>query len=108
MNFNNRINRLSSTLTLLSKGQELSTPSLVERFNVTKKIIQTDFKEYLLPLFSDGKIFYDYSSKTYKAKNNFLAKTLFSADELAVIAILKNKSKDKSSHLVKSLQISYL
>ena len=51
MNFNNRINRLSSTLTLLSKGQELSTPSLVERFNVTKKIIQTDFKEYLLPLF---------------------------------------------------------
>ena len=108
MNFNNRINRLSSTLTLLSKGQELSTPSLVERFGVTKKIIQTDFKEYLLPLFSDGKIFYDYSSKTYKAKNNFLTKTLFSADELAVIAILKNKSKDKSSHLVKSLQISYL
>ena len=32
MNFNNRINRLSSTLTLLSKGQELSTPSLVKRF----------------------------------------------------------------------------
>ncbi len=73
-----------------------------------QKIIQTDFKEYLLPLFNDGKIFYDYSSKTYKAKNNFLTKTLFSADELAVIAILKNKSKDKSSHLVKSLQISYL
>ena len=108
MNFNNRINRLSSALVLLSKGQELSTPSLVERFGVTKKIIQTDFKEYLLPLFNDGKIFYDYSSKTYKAKNNFLTKTLFSADELAVIAILKNKSKDKSSHLVKSLQISYL
>ena len=41
----------------------------------------------------------------YKDKNNFLTKTLFSADELAVIAILKNKSKDKSSHLVKSLQI---
>ena len=108
MNFNNRINRLSSALVLLSKGQELSTPSLVERFGVTKKIIQTDFKEYLLPLFNDGKIFYDYSSKTYKAKNNFLTKTLFSADELAVISILKNKSKDKSSHLVKSLQISYL
>ena len=79
MNFNNRINRLSSTLTLLSKGQELSTPSLVERFGVTKKIIQTDFKEYILPLFNDGKIFYDYSSKTYKAKNNFLSKTLFNA-----------------------------
>ena len=108
MEHNNRINRLSSTLVLLSKGQELSTPSLVERFGVTKKIIQTDFKEYLLPLFRDAKIFYDYSSKTYKTKNNFLTKTLFSADELAVIAILKNKSKDKSSHLVKSLQISYL
>ena len=76
MNFNNRVNRLSSTLVLLSKGQKLSTPSLVERFNVTKKIIQTDFKEYLLPLFNDGKIFYDYSSKTYKAKNNFLTSHL--------------------------------
>ena len=108
MNFNNRINRLSSTLVLLSKGQELSTPSLVERFGVTKKIIQTDFKEYILPLFNDGKIFYDYSSKTYKAKNNFLSKTLFDAEELAIISIIKNKSKDKSSHLVKSLQISYL
>ncbi len=64
MEYYNRINRLSSTLVLLSKGYDLSTPELVERFNVTKKIIQTDFKEYLLPLFSDGKIFYDYSSKT--------------------------------------------
>ena len=45
MNFNNKINRLSSALLLLSKGQELSTPTLVKRFNVTKKIIQTDFKE---------------------------------------------------------------
>ena len=40
MNFNNRINRLSSTLTLLSKGQELSTPSLVElkEFKANPKI----------------------------------------------------------------------
>ena len=95
MKYNNRINRLSSTLVLLSKGYDLSTPELVEKFGVTKKIIQTDFKEYLLPLFSDGKIFYDYSSKTYKAKNNFLSKTLFNAEELAIISIIKNKSKDK-------------
>lgn len=93
----NRIKRLSSVLTLLSKGYDLSTPSLVERFGITKKIIQTDFKEYLLPLFNNSKIYYDYSSKSYKAKNNFLTKTLFSADELAVIAILKAKSKDKYS-----------
>lgn len=97
MNFDSRINRISSILQLLSKGYDLSTPSLVERFGVSKKIIQTDFKEYLLPLFSNGTIYYDYSSKTYKAKNNFLTKTLFSADELAIIAILKNKSKDKHS-----------
>ena len=50
MNFENRIKRLKTILELLSKGYELSTPSLVERFGVTKKIIQTDFKEYLLPL----------------------------------------------------------
>ncbi|WP_323668440.1 helix-turn-helix transcriptional regulator [Aliarcobacter butzleri] len=97
MNFENRLNRLSTILELLSKGYDLSTPSLVERFGVSKKIIQTDFKEYILPLFVDEKIYYDYSSKTYKAKNNFLTKTLFSADELSIIAILKNKSKDKYS-----------
>ena len=97
MNFNIRINRLSQILELLNKGYELSTPNLVERFGVTKKIIQTDFKEYILPLFVDEKIYYDYSSKTYKAKNNFLTKTLFSSDELSIIAILKNKSKDKYS-----------
>jgi predicted DNA-binding transcriptional regulator YafY len=97
MNFNIRINRLSQILELLNKGYELSTPNLVERFGVTKKIIQTDFKDYILPLFVDDKIYYDYSSKTYKAKNNFLTKTLFSSDELSIIAILKNKSKDKYS-----------
>jgi predicted DNA-binding transcriptional regulator YafY len=97
MNFENRINRLSLILELLNKGYELSTPSLVERFGVSKKIIQTDFKEYILPLFVDDKIYYDYSTKTYKSKNNFLTKTLFSADELSIIAILKNKSKDKYS-----------
>ena len=97
MHLNNRIQRLSSILTLLSKGQSLSTPVIVEKFRVSKKIIQTDMKEYLLPLFNDDKIHYDYSSKTYKATNNFLTKTLFSADELAIIAILKFKSKDKYS-----------
>ena len=37
VNFENRINRLSIILELLSKGYELSTPNLVERFGVTKK-----------------------------------------------------------------------
>ncbi|MCK5110214.1 MAG: WYL domain-containing protein [Arcobacteraceae bacterium] len=93
----NRIDRLSNIITQLSKGDGLSTPSLVTKFKTTKKIIQTDLKEYLIPLFSNGKIYYDYSSKTYKAKNNFLTKTLFSAEELAIISILKAKSKDKYS-----------
>ena len=108
MDFQNRINRISSILELLSKGYDLSTPSLVERFGVTKKIIQTDFKEYILPLFVDDKIYYDYSSKTYKVKNNFLTKTLFSADELSIIAILKNKSKDKYSDEDLSLKVDSL
>ena len=108
MNFNIRINRLSAILELLNKGYDLSTPSLVERFGVSKKIIQTDFKEYILPLFVDDKIYYDYSSKTYKAKNNFLTKTLFSADELSIIAILKNKSKDKYSDIDLSQKVDTL
>ena len=95
MNYNNRINRLNIILILLSKGNGLSTPDLVEKFSITKKIIQTDFKEYLIPLFSNDTIYYDYSSRVYRAKNNFLSKTLFSSEELSVIAILKAKSKDK-------------
>ena len=108
MDFSIRINRLSAILELLNKGYDLSTPNLVERLGVSKKIIQSDFKDYILPLFVDDKIYYDYSSKTYKAKNNFLTKTLFSADELAIIAILKNKSKDKYSDVDLSLKVDSL
>ena len=108
MDFSIRINRLSAILELLNKGYDLSTPNLVERLGVSKKIIQSDFKDYILPLFVDDKIYYDYSSKKYKAKNNFLTKTLFSSDELAIIAILKNKSKDKYSDEDLSLKVDSL
>jgi predicted DNA-binding transcriptional regulator YafY len=97
MNFKNRIERISLLLKLLSKGENVSTPNISEKFEVSKKIIQTDFKEYLLPLFSNGEIYYDYSDKVYKANSNFLNKTLFTSDELAIISILKNKSNDKYS-----------
>ncbi|MEA1914124.1 MAG: WYL domain-containing protein, partial [Campylobacterota bacterium] len=97
MNLKNRISRLASLLSLLSKGYSLSTPKLSERFDVTNKIIQTDFKEYLLPLFDDDTLYYDYSNKSYTAKNNFLIKTFFDVESLAIISILKNKSKDKYS-----------
>lgn len=97
MKLTNRIKRLSSILKVLSKGYSLSTPDVAERFGVSKKIIQTDFKDYIIPLFLDEKIKYDYSKKVYKASNNFLTITLFNADELAVISILKFKSKDKHS-----------
>ncbi|MGJ0495068.1 hypothetical protein [Aliarcobacter cryaerophilus] len=99
MQLNNRIKRLKAILDLLNQGLNLSTPKLVERFGVSKKIIQTDFKEYILPLFPNETIYYDYSSKTYKAKNNFLTKTLFNSKELAIISILKNKSTDKYSDI---------
>lgn len=99
MDYTNRIKRLTHTLQLLSKGNGVSTPALVEFFGegVTKKMVQTDFKEYLLPLFVDEKIYYDYADRVYRAKNNFLVKTLFDAEELAIISIIKNKSKDKYS-----------
>ena len=51
---------------------------------------------YLL-LFDDGKIIYDFSEKKYISKQNFLNETSLSAEELAIIAIMKNKSKDKYS-----------
>ncbi|MDR1007181.1 MAG: WYL domain-containing protein [Campylobacteraceae bacterium] len=99
MEYKNRVSRLAYILTSLSKGQSVSTPSLVKFFGkgITKKMVQTDLKEYIFPLFIDKKIYYDYTYKVYRAKDNFLVKTLFTADELAIIAILKNKSKDKYS-----------
>lgn len=97
MQTNNRISRLALIFEQLSKGMELSTPAMVESFGVTKKIVQTDFKEYVLPFFKDKTIYYDYSSKTYKSNSNFLSKTFLNAQELAIIAILKNKSQDKYS-----------
>ena len=99
MQLNNRIKRIKAILDLLNQGLNLSTPKLVERFGVSKKIIQTDFKDFILPLFPNETIYYDYSLKTYKAKNKFLSKTLFNSKELAIISILKNKSTDKYSDI---------
>ena len=93
------LKRIKAILDLLNQGLNLSTPKLVERFGVSKKIIQTDFKDFILPLFPNETIYYDYSLKTYKAKNNFLSKTLFNSKELAIISILKNKSTDKYSDI---------
>ncbi len=97
MSQQNRIRRLSSILQSLNDGYNLSTPELVSRFNTTAKIIQTDFKEYLIPLFDDGTIYYSYDTKSYHAKHSFLSKTFLSAEELAIIAIIKTKSRDKYS-----------
>jgi predicted DNA-binding transcriptional regulator YafY len=105
----NRIERLSEILTSLSKGNFLSTPLLAKQFNTSKKIIQSDFKEYLLPLFDDNTVYYNYSSKCYKAKDNFLIKSFIGVGELVIISILKNKSKDKYSdkELAKKVDILF-
>ena len=59
MQLNNRIKRIKAILDLLNQGLNLSTPKLVERFGVSKKIIQTDFKDFILPLFPNETIYYD-------------------------------------------------
>jgi predicted DNA-binding transcriptional regulator YafY len=96
-NKDNRIQRLSYILTQLSKGEKLSTIKLAEQFETTTRKIQLDFKEYILPLFDDEIIYYDYSIKCYLSKVNFLQKTFLTSEELATISILKAKSKDKYS-----------
>ena len=96
-NQNSRIHRLSYILATLSKGAELSTIKLAQQFETTTRKIQLDFKEYILPLFDDEIIYYDYSIKCYLSKVNFLQNTFLSSEELATISILKAKSKDKYS-----------
>ncbi len=90
-----RLNRIKTILELLSKGERLTTKRLVEEFESTDRVIQLDFKEYLIPLFSDDTIYYSHSEKCYAAKSPFLQSSLLNSEELATIAILKNKSKDK-------------
>ncbi len=96
-NNDNRIQRLSYILAQLSKGDKLSTNQLAQQFETTTRKIQLDFTEYILPLFDDDTIYYDYSFKCYIAKSNFLTKTYLNAQELATISILKAKSKDRYS-----------
>lgn len=93
--YQNRLERLDYLLTALSKGDRLSTPLLVEQLGVTKKIIQTDFKEYVLPYVEE--VYYDYSAKCYIAKSNFLQKMLLESRALATMLLLKAKSRDKYS-----------
>jgi len=87
IDFNNRLIRLDYLLTELSKGSRLSTPQLVEDLGITKKIIQTDFKEYILPYVNE--VYYDYSEKCYIATNNFLQTILHDSKALATILIVK-------------------
>lgn len=68
---------------------------MVEQFNTTDRIIQLDFKEYIIPLFNDDTIYYNHSEKCFSAKYPFLQSSLLNSEELATIAILKNKTKDK-------------
>jgi predicted DNA-binding transcriptional regulator YafY len=89
--------RLEKMLVMLSRGEPLVTPRLATLFETTNKVIQNDIKHHLLALFDKKIIYYDYSTKSYCAKNNFLLKTPFSAQDLAIIAILKNRSRDKYS-----------
>lgn len=102
----NRIKRLIHIITLLSKGLYVNTPTISKELGVTDKIIQTDFNNFLLPHFED--IYYDYSYKCYKVRKSLLTTTLFSAHELAIICILKAKSKDKYSDKDFSLHVEGL
>jgi len=91
----NRTKRLAHIITLLSKGLHVSTPNISKELGVTQKIIQTDFNNFLLPSFAD--IYYDYVDKCYKSSKSLLSFTLFSSFELALVCVLKAKSRDKYS-----------
>jgi len=102
----NRVKRLIYIITLLSRGIHVNTPTISKELEVTDKIIQTDFNNFLLPYFED--IYYDYTSKCYKTHKSLLTTTLFSAHELAIICILKAKSKNKYSDKDFSLHVEGL
>lgn len=102
----NRTQRLTHIITLFSKGLYINTPKISKELGVTQKIIQTDFNNFLLPYFND--IHYDYCAKCYKSSKSLLAHTLFSAHELAIICILKAKSRDKYSDDDYSLHVDSL
>ena len=52
----------------MSKGEKLTTQKLAEQFETTTRIIQLDFKDYIIPLFGDDIIYYNYSEKCYSEK----------------------------------------
>jgi predicted DNA-binding transcriptional regulator YafY len=88
---------LSYIFKALSNNEKLSTITLAKKFNTTTRILQLDFTEYILPFFDDKSVFYNFSAKAYQSKNSFLDSTLLDSEELAILSILKAKSKDKYS-----------
>lgn len=92
---NSRIKRLSYLIDLLSKGLCIKTPLMAKELKVSEKVIRTDFNDYILPCFAS--VSYSYIDKCYKSSHSLVASSLFSKEELAVMCILKYKSRDKYS-----------
>lgn len=98
-----RVKRLTEILSLLYKNDAISISELEEHFAKTKKILQLDFKNYLIPLFNGKLVWYDKCDRGYKLDKNHLKRLPFSNSALATMAILKHKSREKyaDKHLVK-------
>ena len=96
---NSRIKRLTFMFERLSSHLLLSTPSTMEYLGVSQRVLLKDINEYILKYFDDDTIYYDPCDKVYKSKNSFLQNTTLSSQDMAVISILKAKSRDKYSDI---------
>lgn len=98
MNLNYKIEELAIILDFLNQGIDFKVDDFAFQLGINKKIIKTNLKKYIFSLYTCKTINYDYFTKAYKAKSNFLFDTSFSSDELAIISILKNRLNNNSEN----------
>lgn len=87
------IDALPILLRRLSDGEGLHIPTISAELEIPEKTIQDNIKKYLVTLGDMADIQYDYSTKKWTARRNFLSETLLSADEIITMKLLEISSQ---------------
>lgn len=97
------IDALPNLLKRLSSGEGLHIPTLSQQLDIPKSTVQDHIKRYLKPIAIAG-IKYDFSTRNWTAKKNFLTETLLNENELVTIQILEVTSNRYGERFLQNTQ----
>lgn len=94
------IDRVTHILKKLLNKEAISTPVIADYFGVDRRTIHRDIKNRIQPLF-DKPIRYDKSTRTWRVDSDLLSNNFYTVEELVLIGIIKNITKDINPKLHK-------